>query len=90
MNTEIKMNVSPVFRKDAEKNIYVLFEDADKKAEILLPEPGREIRCLKNSGFTDDEIKRLLEYVEGDRDNITAIAGKVTPLKAFLGREQGV
>ena len=90
MNNEIRMNVSPVFRKENEKSIYVLFEDLPKKAEILLPEPGRDIRCMSNTGFSDDEIKELMEYVAKDRDNITAIAGKVTPLKAFLGQEQGV
>jgi hypothetical protein len=90
MNEQIKMNVSPVFRKDGEKSIYVLFEDGTKKAEILLPEPGREIKALMNNGFTEEEIKGLLSYVENDRDTITEIAGKVTPLKAFLGREQGV
>jgi hypothetical protein len=45
---------------------------------------------MSNTGFSDDEIKELMEYVANDRDNITAIAGKVTPLKAFLGQEQGV
>ncbi len=55
-----------------------------------MPEPGREIKALMNNGFTEEEIKGLLSYVENDRDTITEIAGKVTPLKAFLGREQGV
>ncbi|MCR4618331.1 MAG: hypothetical protein K5669_09150 [Lachnospiraceae bacterium] len=90
MSDEISMNVSPIFRKDGEKSIYVLFEDGDKKAEILLPEPGRDIKVLMNKGFSDEEAKGLVNYVENDRDNITAIAGKVTPLKAFMGSDQGV
>lgn len=86
----MKMQISPVFRKDGAKSIYVLFEDGDKKAEILLPEPGKSAKAVSTKGFDEEEITKLLEYVENDRDNITNIAGKVTPLKAFMGREQGV
>ena len=89
MNPEINMSVSPIFRKDGAKNIYLVFTDGGKTAEILLPDPGSEVKALSNNGFSEDEIKDLIKYVSDDRDNITAIAGKVTPLKAFLGQEQG-
>lgn len=89
MNTEIKMSVSPVFRKDGAKSIYVLFSDGNKSAELLLPDVGEDVKPIKNSGFSEKEIGDLIEYVENSRDEITAIAGKVTPLKAFLGQEQG-
>ena len=89
MNVEIKMSVSPVFRKDGAKSIYLLFSDGDKNAELMLPDAGDNVKIMKYSGFSDDEIKDLIDYVENSRDDITAIAGKVTPLKAFLGREQG-
>ena len=89
MNSEIKMSVSPVFRKDGAKSIYVLFSDGDKNAELMLPDTGESVKVMKNSGFSDDEINNLIDYVENSRDDITAIAAKVTPLKAFLGREQG-
>lgn len=89
MNTEIKMSVSPVFRKDGAKSIYVLLSDGNKSAELLLPDVGEDVKPIKNSGFSEKEIGDLIEYVENSRDEITAIAGKVTPLKAFLGQEQG-
>ena len=89
MNPEINISVSPIFRKDGAKSIYLIFTDGEKSAEILLPDPGSEVKALSNKGFSEDEIKSLIEYVKNDRDNITGVAGKVTPLKAFLGQEQG-
>ncbi len=89
MNNEIKMSVSPVFRKDGAKSIYLLFADGDKSAELLLADAGAEVKTVRNSGFSEEEIGSLTEYVENSRDEIIAIAGKVTPLKAFLGQEQG-
>lgn len=89
MNNEIKMSVSPVFRKDGAKSIYLLFTDGDKSAELLLADAGAEVKTVRNSGFSEEEIGSLTEYVENSRDEIIAIAGRVTPLKAFLGQEQG-
>lgn len=89
MNDEIKMSVSPVFRKDGAKSIYLLFSDGDKSAELLLADAGEEVKIVKNSGFSKEEIGSLTDYVQNSRGEITAIAGKVTPLKAFLGQEQG-
>ncbi len=89
MNDEIKMNVSPVFRKGGSKSIYVLFEDGDKKAELCIPDPGEKVRVMRNEGFSETELGELLEYTDSSRDDITGIAGRVTPLKAFLGQEQG-
>ncbi|MBR1860852.1 MAG: hypothetical protein IJ796_03180 [Lachnospiraceae bacterium] len=89
MESEVNMSVSPIYRKDGAKKIYLVFTDGDKMAEILLPDPGSTVKVLKNKGFSEEEISKLVAYVENDRDNITAIAGRVTPLKAFLGQEQG-
>lgn len=86
MNNEIRMNVSSLIRKDGDKAIYVMFTDDAKQAEFVLPEG----RLLNNSGFDKDEILRLQEYIRNDRDHIYEIAGKVNPMKAFMGKEQGV
>ena len=55
MNSEIKMNVSSLIRKDGDKAIYVMFTDGDKEAEFIVP----ECRLLNNKGFTDEEIGNL-------------------------------
>ncbi|MCR4755064.1 MAG: hypothetical protein K5868_05965 [Lachnospiraceae bacterium] len=86
MNSEIKMNVSSLIRKDGDKAIYVMFTDGDKEAEFIVP----ECRLLNNKGFTDEEIGNLIEYIKNEQDYIYNIAKKVNPIKGFMGRQQGV
>lgn len=86
MNNEIRMSVSSMTRNDDKKGVYVLFTDGDKSAEFVLP--GAKI--LSKKGFTDDELKDLTAYVNNQADEIYEIAKKVDPMKAFMGREQGV
>lgn len=85
MNSEVKMQVSSFFRKDGEKSIYVMFNDSDKSAEFILP----ECKLLKNSGFSEDELEQLKDYIDNEKDSIYEIAKKVNPMKGFLGQKQG-
>ena len=86
MNSEIKMNVSSLIRKDGDKAIYVMFTDGDKEAEFVVP----ECRLLNNKGFADEEIRSLTDYIKNEQDYIYSIAKKVNPMKAFMGKKQGV
>jgi len=85
MNSEITMCVSSLTRTKDDKAIYVLFTDKERSAEISLP----ELKVLSNNGFSVDELKKLIEYVDGQRDYIYSIAKKVDPMKAFMGKKQG-
>ncbi len=86
MNSEIRMNVSSLVRKDGEKAIYVLFTDGDKEAEFVVPEG----RLLDNKGFSDKEITELRDYLHNEQDYIYSVAKKVNPMKGFMGKKQGV
>lgn len=85
MNHEIKMSVSALSRKGEEKSVYVVFSDGEASAEFRLP----ECELVHNKCFSEEEIGQLKEYISAEWDSIYRIAGKVNPLKGFLGKEQG-
>lgn len=74
------MSVSSMTRTKEKKAVYVLFEDGSKSAEITLP----DCRVIKNSGFSDEEISQLLDYVQNEQDSIYELAKGIDPMKAFL------
>ena len=81
MNDEIRMSVSSMTRNKDRKNVYVLFQDGQKSAEITLP--GAEL--VQNTGFSEEEIASLTDYVKNEQDTIYALAKQINPLRAFLG-----
>lgn len=84
MNSEIKMSVSSIMRNDETKGVYVLFTDNDKTAEFLVP----ECKVINNSGFCEDELKQLTEYLRNEQDYIFSLAKTVDPIRAFMGDNQ--
>ena len=78
---EIKMSVSAMTRTKDSKAVYVLFEDGSRNAEFALPEG----KLVKNNGFSDEEISRLADYVDGERDSIFNVAKTINPMRDFLG-----
>jgi hypothetical protein len=80
MNSEIKMSVSSMTRTKDSKAVYILFEDGSKNAEFCLPEG----KLVKNSGFSEEDIAQLKDYVENEQDSILEIARQVNPMRAFL------
>ncbi|MCR5503929.1 MAG: hypothetical protein K6F53_13075 [Lachnospiraceae bacterium] len=82
MSDGIQMSVSSMTRTDQKKAVYVLFRDGEKTAEFALP----ECELIKNSGFSEEELGKLREYTDGDRDRIFELARGVDPMKAFLGK----
>ena len=82
MNSEIKMSVSSMTRNKDNKAVYVLFQDGDKNAEFTLP----GCKLISNKGFAPDEIDQLKDYVDNEQDSIYALAKKVNPMKAFMGK----
>lgn len=82
MSENIRMSVSSLTRTETNKAVYVLFEDGKKTAEFALP----ELKLLRNEGFSEEEIDRLREYADGERESIFSMAKAVDPMKAFLGK----
>ena len=79
-NSEIKMSVSMMTRTKDSKAVYVLFEDGSRSAEFALPDG----KLLSNSGFTDEEITRLKDYLDSERDSVFKMAQKINPLRDML------
>lgn len=86
MNSEIRMNISSLIRKDGDKAIYVLFTDGNKEAEFKVPDG----KLLSNKGFSDKELEDLRDYLHNEQDYIYSVAKKVNPMKGFMGKTQGV
>ena len=80
MSEEMKMSVSPLTRAGEKKSVYVLFQDGKKEAEFALP----GCRTVRNAGFSENELKALRDYVEGEQDRIYSMAKEVNPIKAFM------
>lgn len=81
MNSEVRMSVSSMTRKDDKKGVYVLFTDGDKSAEFVIP----EVKVISNKGFDEEEMNQLRDYVENQQDYIFSLAKTVNPMKAFMG-----
>ncbi|MCR5717298.1 MAG: hypothetical protein K6G23_10660 [Lachnospiraceae bacterium] len=79
----MNMSVSEMVRKDGKQHIYVLFTEGVKSAEGVLPEG--EIIC--NSGFTEEEVSKLRDYLRGNVELIKGMAKKVNVMDAFLGKK---
>ena len=63
------------------KAVYVMFEDEHRSAEFALPEGN----LVRNNGFSDEEINRLKDYVDNERDSIFDMAKKINPMRELLG-----
>lgn len=75
------MSVSTMTRTKDSKAVYVLFEDGDKSAEFSIP--GGKL--INNSGFSEEEVAQLKDYLENEQDSIFDLAKKIDPMKALLG-----
>ena len=80
---ELKMTISGIVPKDGRRNIYVVFEDGERKAEGCVPDCVIE----KNIGFTEDEVKMLELYLKQNLDMIREQAKYINPIKAFMKDE---
>ena len=81
--SDIQMSVSSMIRTKDTKVLYVMFHDEKRNAEFCLP----ECKLVRNNGFSDEEISKLVDYVKNEQDTIYGLAKKVNPMKAFLGTD---
>lgn len=80
MNSEMKINVSPVTRLEDRRVAYVLFTDKSSNAEFIIP--GGEL--ISNKGFDEKEIAELKEYLECEQDNLFQVAKELNPMRSFM------
>ncbi len=80
MGKELKMTVSGIVPKDGRKNIYVVFEDGERRAEGSVP----DCTILKQNDFSDTEIKMLEKYMKENQDTIRELAKDINPIKAMM------
>ena len=80
MNSEMKMNVSPVTRLGDKRVAYVLFTDKSANAEFIIP--GGEL--ISNKGFNEKELAEMKEYLEGEQDHLFQVAKELNPMRSFM------
>lgn len=80
MNSEMKINVSPVTRLGDKRVAYVLFTDGDSSAEFIIP--GGEL--LNSKGFDEKELVQMKEYLDNEQDNLFGVAKELNPMRSFM------
>ena len=80
MSQEMKMTISGIVPKDGRRNIYVVFEDGNRRAEGCVPDCVIE----KNVGFEPEEVKMLELYLKQNLDMIREHAKYINPIKAMM------
>ncbi len=80
MNDNIQMSVSSIVSNNEKKQIYVSFSDDSRTAEVVIP----DAKCIRNNGFTEEEVAALEFYAISHKEEITDIAKKINVMDAFL------
>ncbi len=80
MNSEMKINVSPITRLGDKRVAYVLFTDKSSSAEFIIP--GGEL--ISNKGFDEKELAELKEYLDSEQDNLFQVAKELNPMRSFM------
>ncbi len=80
MNSEMKINVSPVTRLGDKRVAYVLFTNKSSSAEFIIP--GGEL--LNNKGFDEKELAELKDYLEHEQDYLCGVAKELNPMRSFM------
>ncbi len=77
---EVNMLVSAVVMKDNRKIVRVSFLRGKDYAEGILPDGLIE----KSGGFTEEEVRKLENYMRANRQEILKQAKEVNPLRSWL------
>lgn len=77
---EVNMLVSAVVMKDNRKIVRVSFLRGKDYAEGILPDGLIE----KSGGFTEEEVRKLENYMRANRKDILEQAKEVNPLRSWL------
>lgn len=80
MSNEFTMSVSPVCVKDGQRFAYVSFTDGKRSAEGKIP----ECKIVSSTGFNQDEIRMLEEYMEQELSRLKRMAASIRLMDAFM------
>ena len=80
MSNEMIMSVSPVCVKDEKRFAYVSFADGERSAEGKIP----DCKIVSSTGFEDDEIRMLEEYMEQELPRLKRMAASIRLMDAFM------
>lgn len=80
MNSEMKINISPVTRLGDKRVAYVLFTDKSANAEFIIPEG----ELISNKGFDEKELVELKEYLVNEQDHLFQVAKELNPMRSFM------
>lgn len=76
----MKMIISGVSESEGKKRAFVRFEEGEIFAEGIIP----DCRITKNSGFTDDEVKQLEDYLFNNLEMLKRNAAANNPIRAMM------
>ena len=77
---EVKMLVSGLVVKDKRRIVRVSFLRGEAYAEGILPEG----RINKSNGFTNEEIRKLENFLRANKEEILGEAKKVNPIRSWM------
>lgn len=79
--SSIKITHSTVLSKDGKPFVAVSFERGEDCAEGTVP----DCIILRNSGFTEDEVEELEDYMDRYKKEIIEGAKKISSFKHWFG-----
>ena len=80
LSEDIKMSVSGFVGEGEKRHICVLFERDKDMAELHIP----SYKVMANRGFTQDELKRMVDYIKENETEIKRNAQGINIMRAFL------
>ena len=80
MQEELNMSVSPICVKDGNRYAFVNFTDGTRSAEGKIP----DCKIISNKGFSEEEVKKLEEYMQKELPHLKQMAAGINVLGAFM------
>lgn len=80
MSESLNMSVSQVFSKEGKQYAFVSFTDGNRLAEGKIP----DCVIISHSGFIDEEIVQLEDYMRRNLTSLKKMAASVDAMSAFL------
>lgn len=80
MQEELNMSVSPICVKDGNRYAFVNFTDGTRAAEGKIP----DCKIISNKGFSEEEVKKLEEYMQKELPHLKQMAAGINVLGAFM------
>lgn len=76
----MNMIVSGVSEQEGKKRAFVRFEEGNTFAEATIP----DCKVTKNSGFTEEEVAALEEYMRQNLAMLKRKAAECNPIRAMM------